>query len=186
VHDVRVALDAHDLGDLDGAGGGHAPDVVAPEVDEHDVLARSWDREELARSCASSSGVAAARAGPASGRTSILPWSSRTRNSGEAPVTRLRGSRGEHVRRRVGHAQRAVDVEDRRRRGHLEALRQHDLERVAGVDYSLACAPGQELDLPKVEPAAHRLLGPAAAAAAAAPRRGQAHRQASTRATAAS
>ena len=38
MHHVRVALDDQPLGDLHRAGGGDAPDVVAPEIDEHDVL----------------------------------------------------------------------------------------------------------------------------------------------------
>jgi hypothetical protein len=38
VHDVRVALDAKGLGDLDGAGFRDAADVVAGQVDQHHVL----------------------------------------------------------------------------------------------------------------------------------------------------
>ena len=36
--DVRVFLDGHLLGDLDGTGAGQATDVVAGQVDEHQVL----------------------------------------------------------------------------------------------------------------------------------------------------
>jgi hypothetical protein len=38
VHHVRIALDLHEFGDLDGAELGDATDVVASEVDQHDVL----------------------------------------------------------------------------------------------------------------------------------------------------
>ena len=38
VHDVGVALDEHEVFDFDGAELGDAADVVAAEVDEHDVL----------------------------------------------------------------------------------------------------------------------------------------------------
>src|ERR687893_2476721 len=38
VHDVRVALYLHKAGELDRADLAHAPEVVAPEVNEHDVL----------------------------------------------------------------------------------------------------------------------------------------------------
>ncbi len=38
VHDVRVALDEHEVLDADGAEFGDAAYVVAAEVDEHDVL----------------------------------------------------------------------------------------------------------------------------------------------------
>ena len=38
MHDVRVALDVKDLRHLDGAGLGDAADVVAAEVEQHDVL----------------------------------------------------------------------------------------------------------------------------------------------------
>jgi hypothetical protein len=38
VHDVGVALDDHEVGDLDGAGEGDAAEFVAAEVDEHEML----------------------------------------------------------------------------------------------------------------------------------------------------
>src|SRR3989442_14254619 len=38
VHHVRVALDPEALRDLDAPRPGHPADVVAPEVEEHDVL----------------------------------------------------------------------------------------------------------------------------------------------------
>ena len=91
---------------------------------------------------ASSSGVAPRGRVPAMGRTvTRAPGSpsTRTSTSGEAPVTcAVAEVELEHVRRRVDHAQRAVDVE---RIGagarRLEALREHDLEDVAGEDVLL-------------------------------------------------
>ena len=38
MHDVAVALDVAEVGDLDGAAGADAPEIVASEVDEHEVL----------------------------------------------------------------------------------------------------------------------------------------------------
>ena len=38
MHHVRVALDGHQLVDLDAAVLAHAPEVVAAEVDQHHVL----------------------------------------------------------------------------------------------------------------------------------------------------
>ncbi|MNC85698.1 hypothetical protein D3C83_13090 [compost metagenome] len=38
VHHVRIAFDHHLLGHVHGAGLRHAPDIVAPEIDQHDVL----------------------------------------------------------------------------------------------------------------------------------------------------
>ena len=38
VHDVAVALDRHEVDDLDGARRADAAEVVAAEVDEHEVL----------------------------------------------------------------------------------------------------------------------------------------------------
>ena len=38
MHDVGVPLDLHELRHLDSAGLGNTTDVVAPQVDQHDVL----------------------------------------------------------------------------------------------------------------------------------------------------
>ena len=38
VHDVAEALDLHELGDLDRSGDAHLREVVAREIDEHEVL----------------------------------------------------------------------------------------------------------------------------------------------------
>src|SRR5207244_1416405 len=38
VHDVAVALDLHDAGQGDRAGPGDLPDIVPPQVHQHDVL----------------------------------------------------------------------------------------------------------------------------------------------------
>ena len=38
MHDVAVGLDLHQLVDVHAAVLAHAPEVVAPEVDEHHVL----------------------------------------------------------------------------------------------------------------------------------------------------
>ena len=38
MHDVRIALDLHVLGDLDAAGDGDAAGVVAPEIEQLQML----------------------------------------------------------------------------------------------------------------------------------------------------
>ena len=38
MHHVAVSLDVHQLGDLDGAGLGDTPEIVAPEIHQHHVL----------------------------------------------------------------------------------------------------------------------------------------------------
>ena len=80
------------LHELDRADLGDASDVVAPEIDEHDVLGALLrigeqlllERERPPR------GSCRARRVPASGRTVIVPPSRRTIVSGLAPAMRVR------------------------------------------------------------------------------------------------
>ena len=87
VHDVRVALDHHALGNLDGPGRRDPADVVAPEVDQHHVLGALLGIGEqlLRRSPRPLRSRAAGR--PAIGRRVTVPPASRTRISGDAPTT---------------------------------------------------------------------------------------------------
>ena len=88
MHDVRVALDHHALGDLHAAGGGDAADVVAPEIDQHHVLgALLRIGEQFLGDAASASGVAPRGRVPAIGRSVTVSPASRTRISGDAPTT---------------------------------------------------------------------------------------------------
>ncbi len=81
---------------------------------------------------------------PAIGRTCTTPSSTRTSVSGLAPAIVDLGEAEEvHVRRRVEHAHRAVDIERiGRARGRTEALRENDLEDVARADVLLGALDG--------------------------------------------
>ena len=89
MHDVRVGLDGHERLDLDGAVLAHAPEVVAAEVDEHDVLgALLLVREQVLGDRAVLLRVAAARAGAGDrARRRRARRSTVTSGSGEAPTT---------------------------------------------------------------------------------------------------
>ena len=133
VRDVREALDLHVPRDVHGAGGADAREIVAPEVDEHDVLgAVLLGREEPLD-------VALGRLGRPGDRAQACA----AVLAGDEPLGR-RADEGdaveveeEEVRRRVHAAERAVDVERRRGRRTLGALRRHGLEDVPGDDVLL-------------------------------------------------
>ena len=143
VHDVRVSLDLQLLDDLDGSGVADAAEVVAGEVDEHEVLgALLLVVPQLLGERVVLGAVATALA------------RARDRLQRRDPVARERHVRlgrcrddleraevGEHhVRGGVHRAQRAVDGE-RRRGGRADvALRDDDLERVPRGDVLLGAA----------------------------------------------
>jgi glycine hydroxymethyltransferase len=148
VHDVRVALDDHLLGDADAADLGDASDVVAAEIDQHVVLgALLGIGDQLGGERLVLVGRRAAR--PRAGDRPELdaprrqPHQRLRRRAGDL---RLREAQVEHVRRRIDDAQRAVDVERVDVARHVEALRQHHLEGVAGEDV-LAHALDRRLEL---------------------------------------
>ena len=86
----------------------------------------------------SSSSVRPRRRVPAIGREITVPSSSCTIGSGDEPTMRDLGVAHEvHVRARVHLAQHPVDVERVGVEVEVEALRQHDLEDVAGEDVLL-------------------------------------------------
>ena len=137
VHDVAVALDHHHVGDLDRAELGDAADVVAAQVDEHDVLGPflgvgqqfGGELRRLLRRCCR--GGACRRAG---GR-STLPSTTRTMISGELPTSVHAGhAQVEHERAGVHDPQRAVELERRHVEVDLQPLADHDLKDVAGAD----------------------------------------------------
>ena len=88
VHDVAVALDAHLLGHLHRADLGDAADIVAPEIEQHQVLGQLLRvRQQLRRQASSSAGVSPRGRVPAIGRMVTLPSRSRTRISGLEPTS---------------------------------------------------------------------------------------------------
>ena len=144
VHDVAVALDRHELDDLDRARFAHPPEVVAAEVDEHEVLG------PLLR-------VGAAAPRRAARPPRERPRASAFRRSGAAGRARRDLEQGlgagaddveaveaqqVHVGARVRPAQHPVDVQRSAPVSALEPLRDHDLERLARTDLLLGRLDG--------------------------------------------
>ena len=140
VHDLAVALDEELVGDADGADLGHPADVVAPEIEQHQVLGALLGIGEqllLQR-------LVLVRRRPARPRAGDRPDRDRRRRArapgspGSSPATaKLAEIEVVEERRRIDPAQRAIERERRQREGRLEALRQHHLEDVAGRDVVL-------------------------------------------------
>ena len=95
MHDVRVALDAVEGRHRDAAGLGHAPDVVAGEVDEHGVLGELLlvGQQVGLELRGPSAGSAERGRVPAMGRVETTPSRTRTSSSGEAPSIERPGPR---------------------------------------------------------------------------------------------
>src|ERR1041385_5344807 len=144
MHDVAVALDVAEVSDLDRAAGADAPEIVAAEVDEHEVLGALFRVDEkalLELEVGLARGAARQRAGDGA-RLHVVAGDAHQHLRRRADQRALRGAQQEHVRRRIDRAQRAVErqrVLRIERRG--PTLRQHDLEDLAGDDPLLRSAP---------------------------------------------
>ena len=141
MHHVRVALDDQPLGDLHRAGGGDAPDVVAPEIDEHDVLGDLLGVVQqllLELEVVALHGAARTRARDRPhGHLATFDLHEELRRRAEqlAPAE----PQVEMIRRRRGGAKRPVEGESVAV-GKLEPLGQHDLDDVARVHVFLRAA----------------------------------------------
>ena len=153
VDDVRVVLVHHQLGDSHGAVGADLAEVVALEIDEHDVLGPFLRVEiELAGEVVVLGPACAARAGPGDGsRLGPAVGAERDkalRRGGDelvvAKVEIARKGRGIHG------AQGVVEVQARQRVAQVEALREVGLEDVAG-EHILTGALDRRLVLPAAE-----------------------------------
>ena len=136
MHHVAVALEREQLVDLLGAEHADAAHVVARQVDEHDVLgALLRILLQLGRHAplVGLGAPAAARAGDRTADDAAVEQLhhrlGRTADDGHLGV-----ADEVHVRARVDLAQAAVHVERLGVELQVEALRQHDLEDVAGED----------------------------------------------------
>ncbi len=136
VHDVRVALDGHEVGHLDGGVVADPPDVVAGEVDQHDVLGPLLGvGEELLGHGLVLQGIVAAGTGPGDGADGDLPplgadvdlWG----GADQGEVVQLEA---EHVGRGIDQPERAVEIGGIALEGDLEALGGDDLEDIARAD----------------------------------------------------
>ncbi len=139
VHDVAVALQGHQLVDRLGAEAHHPPDVVAGQVDQHDVLGDLLGvLDQLAGQPAVLLGRAAPPAGAGDGPGHHLAVAQLDHGLGRRPDHGDVGVAQEvHVRAGVDLAQDPVHVEGVGVQVEVEALGQHDLEDVAGQDVLL-------------------------------------------------
>ncbi len=139
VHDLAVALDEERIGDLDRADLGDTADIVAPEIEQHQVLGA------LLRVCQQLFGesivlglgrAAPPRAGDRPDRDSVVAQAHQDfgARADDLEVAEIEIAQ---ERRRIDPPQRPVKRERRQRERRLEALRQHDLEDVAGADVLL-------------------------------------------------
>ena len=142
MHDVRVALDFHHVGELHAAEFGDAADVVAAQVHEHDVLGAFLGvGQQLLGQRRSSASSLAPRPRPgqrADRHHAVLdPHQDLGRAADQAEVAERQI---EQERARIHDPEDAVDVERLGRRLDLEPLAGHDLEDVARLDVLLAMA----------------------------------------------
>ena len=148
VHDVRIALDHEALGHLDAADRGDPADVVPAEVEQHDVLGdllRVGEQRSLELAILHLLRAARRRPGDRPDRH-LAVLDPRHHLGRRADQRLLAELQVEHVRRWVDRAERAIDVEGRGPERRLEALREHDLDDVAGSDVLLgALDHGAEL-----------------------------------------
>ena len=122
-----------------------AADIVAAEVEQHQMLGALLGVGQQLGSPAPRprAGVAPRRRVPAIGR--MVTVSSRNADQdfrAGADDLEVREVEIEQEGRGIDAAQRAVERERRQGEGRLEALRQHDLEDVAGADVVLRLQSG--------------------------------------------
>lgn len=139
VHDVRIPLDGHEVDDLDGARLADPSQVVASEVDEHEVLgALLGVGDQLVGEGLVLLDGGAARPGARDGvhhRLPVLDLDEGLRG-GPDDVEPVEAEQV-HVRGGVGRPQHAVDVQRAGRARRFEALGGDDLEGLAGSMRSL-------------------------------------------------
>lgn len=150
VHDVRIAADVHEPGDGDGARHADTAEVVASEVDEHEVFgALLLVGEQLIGQAAVLGLVPAPRAGAGDrvGRRDPVLDGDEGLGAG-ADQVEARQAQQEEIGAGVRDAQLAVDVEGRGGDRHVEALGGHHLEDVAGPHVLLGLLD-EPLELPR-------------------------------------
>ena len=140
VHDMAVALDGHEVGDFHGAVFGDAADIVAGEVDEHEVLGAFLG---VGHEVFGVRGILFGRGAAPAGACDGADFHEA---AGEAHMDFRRtadervaagAAQAEHVGRGVDEAQGAVEAEGVAAESGFEPLGEHDLENVAGADVFL-------------------------------------------------
>ena len=139
MHHVAVALDEKLIGDGHAADLGDAADIVAPEIEQHQMLGtllRIGEQFLFQRLVLVRRRAAVARAGDrADGHHIAAHFDQNLRaRSGDGEAAEVEEV---EIRRGIGPPQRAIERERRQRERRLEALRQHDLEGIAGGDVVL-------------------------------------------------
>ncbi len=142
MHDVAVALDEKLVGDGDSADLCDAADVIAAEIEQHQMLGallRVGQQFVLQRFVFVRRRAARAGAGDRADGDDVAgdldqDFRARAGDGEAAEIEKIK------IRRRVGPPQRAVERERRQRERRLETLREHDLEGVAGGDVVLCRA----------------------------------------------
>ena len=142
MHDVGIALDGHELVHLHRAHPGHPAHVVAPEVHQHDVLgALLRVGQQILLQLPLFLRVAAPGPGAGDGpKLDVLAGEADEDLRGGADDLEVVQLQEEHVGRRVGEPQGAVDLERLDLGARLQPLGQHHLDDVAGGDVLLALA----------------------------------------------
>jgi hypothetical protein len=139
VHDVGVALDHAELVDAHGSHLRHATDVVAAEIDEHQVLGPLLGiGEQLGLERPVLLGGLSARPRPGDGtHVDLPPVESHEDLRRCADQHRSFAAHEEQVRARIDDAQVAVDRKGVHLERDPELLGEHHLEDVAGLDVLL-------------------------------------------------
>ena len=139
---VGVALDGHELVDFDAADGGDAADIVAAQIDQHDVLGAFLRvREQVGFQLAFffRRGAAPARAGDGAELDGIAgqPHHGFRRRADDAQIFELQIK---HVGRGIDKAQRAVNFKGIGGGFGFKSLAEHGLNNIAGFDVFLGLA----------------------------------------------
>ena len=136
MHHVTVVLDLHQLGHAYGARLTHPSDVVATEVDEHNVLgALLLVGEQVGTQAHVLGEVHAARPGTSQWTgEDLVPFHAHERLRRTTHERHIGGAHVEHVRRGVHRTQHAIEVESIALVRCGEPLREDHLEDVACLD----------------------------------------------------
>ena len=136
MHYMRVALDHHLVGELDATGLGDAPDIIASQIDEHQVLGQLLGiGQQLGFQRLVLRLIAAAGAGAGDGayrdHALLVPHQDLRRGADHMKVLQVEE---EHVGRGIKAAQRTVEIQWRRSKRNRHALGEHHLHDVAVGD----------------------------------------------------
>jgi hypothetical protein len=147
VHDVRVALDHHQVAHRHAARPADATEVVAAQVDQHHVLGpllgigEQFGLQGLVLHLIPAAGSGAGDRPHRGPHRAVLQWFGLDHHlragADQVPVAEVEEG---HVGGGVDHPQAAVEVEGIALDAGLKPLAQHQLEHITGLDVGLAAA----------------------------------------------